>query len=141
MFVYVDTSAIVPLIKAEPHSRAIVAYMEDLISEGHVLITGRITETELRRVAHRWEVPQQQITELLDSFAITDITPATFRLAGTFTSQQLGSLDALHIAAALLSECTAIISFDKILVAAASDLGIPPLDVFRPAENVTATGR
>lgn len=56
MIVYAETSAVIPLIKKEPTSESLRSYFGDLINDGHLLLTARLTETELRRTAqeHSW---------------------------------------------------------------------------------------
>ncbi len=135
MITYVESSALVPLIKSEELSAAIRAYLIDLTADGSPLVTGRVSETELRRVAQRYSIPQSKVTDVLHAVEIEDHTPAHFRLAGTLGPQNLRSLDALHVATALQAGCSAMVSLDDRVIAAAESVGIPALDVTRPAQR------
>ena len=136
MIVYVETSALTPLIKKEELSNALRQYLDDLVDDGHVLVTGRITETELRRVAYRYGLPQTQATMVLEALAIEDQIPAHFKLAGTIGTAYLRSLDALHVATAIASSCAAMITLDARLAEVADSVGMPVLDPTRPVERV-----
>lgn len=139
MITYVESSALVPLIKSEELSTAVRAYLIDLTSDGSPLVTGRISETELRRVAERDSIPQKKVTEILNAIEVEEHTPAHFRLAGTLGPQNLRSLDALHVATALQTGCSALVSLDARVIVAAEAVGIPALDVTRPAQRPGGT--
>jgi len=132
---YVESSALVPLIKSEELSTAVRDYLIDLTSDGSPLVTGRIAETELRRVAERFAIAQSKVTDLLNAIEVEEHTPAHFRLAGTLGPQNLRSLDALHVATALQAGCSALVSLDVRVIASAEAVGIPTLDVARPAQR------
>jgi predicted nucleic acid-binding protein len=135
MIVYVETSALTPLIKKEDQSATVRSYLGDLVDDGHVLLTGRLTETELRRAAHRYGAPQSQATIVLEALVIEEQTPSHFKLAGTIGSAWLRSLDALHVATAVASNCTAMITLDARVHEAAVEVGIPVLDPSRPVQR------
>ncbi|HEV8024539.1 MAG TPA: type II toxin-antitoxin system VapC family toxin [Candidatus Nanopelagicales bacterium] len=135
MIVYAETSAVIPLIKKEPTSESLRSYFGDLINDGHLLLTARLTETELRRTAHRYGVPQTFATAALEALAVEEMTPAHFKLAGTIGDTSLRSLDALHVAVAASTGCSAVITLDKRVEEAADSVGIPALDPTRPAKR------
>lgn len=135
MIVYVETSALTPLIKKEDLSLVVRNYLGDLVEDGHLLLTGRLTETELRRTAHRYGAPQSQATIVLEALAVEEHTPAHFKIAGTIGSTSLRSLDALHVATAVASGCTALVTLDRRVAEASESVGIPTLDPNRPVER------
>lgn len=139
MIVYVETSALTPLIKKEDTSLTIRDYLGDLVEEGHLLLTGRLSETELRRAAHRYGAPQAQATAVLEALAIEEQTPSHFKLAGIIGSTNLRSLDALHVATAVATGCTAMITLDTRVAEASEGVGIPVLDPNRPVERPRST--
>lgn len=136
MIVYVETSALTPLIKKEDTSLSIRDYLGDLVEDGHLLLTGRLSETELRRTCHRYGVPQAQATSVLEALAIEEQAPSHFKLAGTIGSANLRSLDALHVATAVATGCSAMITLDTRVAEASESVGIPVLDIKRPVERV-----
>lgn len=138
MIVYVETSALTPLIKREKSSLAIREYLDDLSEDGHLLLSGRLTETELRRAAHRYHLPQSQATAILEALEIEEQTRAHFRIAGTLGSPNLRSLDALHVATAVASGCQAMVTLDRRVADASESVGIPVLDPEVPVERPPA---
>lgn len=128
MIVYVETSALTPLIKKEDMSLVMREYLSDLTEDGHLLLTGRLTETELRRTVHRYGAPQSHATIVLEALIIEEQTPAHFKLAGTIGGSSLRSLDALHVATAVTSSCAAMITLDARVGEASNAVGIAVLD-------------
>ena len=139
MIVYVETSALTPLIKKEDTSLSIRDYLGDLVEEGHLLLTGRLSETELRRAARRWGAPQSQATIVLEALVIEEQTQSHFKLAGTIGSANLRSFDALHVATAVASGCSAMITMDARVAEASEGVGIPVLDSNRTVERPHVT--
>ena len=135
MIVYVETSALTPLIKREESSLTIREYLDDLSEDGHLLLSGRLTETELRRAAHRYGLPQNQATVVLEAIEIEEHTQAHFRIAGTLGSATLRSLDALHVATAVASGCSAMVTLDHRVAGASESVGVPVLDPEIPVER------
>ena len=135
MIIYAETSAVIPLIKREPSSNSLRTYFGDLIDDGHLLLTARLTETELRRTAHRYGIPQGFATAALEALAIEEMTGAHFKLAGTIGATSLRSLDALHVAVAVSTGCSAVMTLDKRVEEAADSVGIPALDPTRPVKR------
>ena len=59
MIVYVETSAAAKLLKREPESAAVREFIARLIDDEHLVVTGRMLETELRRLAVRQGIDQE----------------------------------------------------------------------------------
>ena len=132
MIVYVDASALIPLIKTESQSHAIEPYLRDLLGDGHLLVAGQLIETEMRRAAIRQGISEQAVTSVLENINVFEHESADFVNAGRFPMEHLGSLDALHLAAAQRVGTTVMITFDDRLATAAEGSGIPVLDVTQP---------
>lgn len=133
MILYAETSAVIPLMKKDSTSDSLRTYFGELIDDGHLLLTARLTETELRRTAHKYGVPQTFATAALEALAVEEMTPAHYKLAGTIGATSLRSLDALHVAVAASTGCSAVMTLDKQVEEAAESIGIPALDPTRPA--------
>lgn len=132
MIVYVDASAVVPLIKSEDASPQLTDYFEDLREDGHLLVSCRLLETELRRTAIRQGIDQSTVSCLLDSMNLVEVSPADFLQAGLLPYDNLGSLDAMHLAAALRIPADAMITSDVRLSDASANAGLAVLDTGRP---------
>ena len=131
MIVYVETSAAAKLLKREAESGAVREYLAQLIDDDHLVVTGRVLETELRRLAVRQGIDQSKATEVLRLLDVLEHDRTQFRQAGTVGGDQVRSLDALHLAAALRvgADADAMITFDERLERACELIGLPVLEV------------
>ena len=98
-YAYLDASAIVKLVVAEPETAA----LERDLADRTALLSSRLSATEVlraaRRGAHRRVL--QQAEDVLDSLVFLEITPAILRRAASFEQAELRTLDAIHLATAL----------------------------------------
>ena len=129
MIVYVETSAAAKLLKREPESAVVREFIAQLIDDEHLVVSGRILETELRRVAVRQGIDQDKASEVLELLDVLEHDRSQFRQAGTIGGEQVRSLDALHLAAAMRVGADAMITFDERLERACALVGLPVLSV------------
>lgn len=119
---YVDTSAVVKLIRIEGESAALIRWLSSrtwVISDLH--------RTELRRVARRvGPVTAARADRLLGEVDVLVLTGATFDRAGRLDPDGLRSLDAIHLASALalVDDLAGIVAYDQRLLGAAAGAGI-----------------
>lgn len=124
---YLDTSAAAKLLVDEPESDALA---DELRGRRPTLVACLLLETELRRVAAREPaLTQQAVSELLRGVDLYELPPPLFTEAGLLPGDDLRSLDALHLAAAIRLEVEAVITYDVRMTEAARSLG---LDVLAP---------
>jgi predicted nucleic acid-binding protein len=122
--VYLDSSALVKLVIAEPESTALRGYLRResqraTCALAHVEVLrsvrphGTAALTRARRLLRRLDIVQ------LDGELLED--------AATLDAAILRSLDAIHLAAARLfgSDLSAIVTYDRRMAAAAERLGMP----------------
>lgn len=123
MIVYVDTSAAAKRIVREAESDALARYLDELAEQDR-LVSSRILETELRRIATRRELPQYKATAILDLVDLFEPSPGIFHEAGILPGRDLRSLDALHLATALRVGADLVVAYDRNLLSAATHLGL-----------------
>jgi predicted nucleic acid-binding protein len=119
---YLDSSAILKLIFKEVESSALLAFLVESPTSSSL---GRL---EVIRVVQR-SSPQDlhYAKRLLGTFAFIPINEAVIRIAENFTeAPTLRSLDAIHIASALLvqSSIEGIITYDETMAKAANNSGL-----------------
>lgn len=133
--IYLDTSAIVKLVRPEKESERLTLWLN--AQHGQRMITSKLAEVELPRALRRDEPARlgavPAILARLDRFEIDDAVRAT---AGAYPHPRLRSLDAIHLATAeqLVASgksVSAFVTYDVRLAAVATDLGL----------NVAAPGR
>lgn len=121
---YLDASALVKLIVAEPESGALRRYL----GERPRIISSRIAEVELRRaVARQDEIDAgDRVSSLIATVELLELDGEVARRAGELTPATLRSLDAIHLASALViaPEVDAVVAYDTRLAAAARAAGL-----------------
>lgn len=126
--IYLDTSALVKLIRIEAESEALGRWLDDRTEIRW--FTSVLAEVELSR-ALRAACPEglpavAAVLARLDRFEIDAVIRST---AAAYLDPTLRSLDAIHLAtaqtAASVTPLTALVTYDARLSAAARALGIP----------------
>lgn len=126
---YADASALVKLIRDEPESGALRAFLP-----GADLVTCELVVTELprairRAAAHDPRLPLEVLLaragELLDALALLPLDRALLAAAGALAEPALRALDAIHVVAAVdLSPLDAFVTYDERQAAAARLAGL-----------------
>lgn len=98
-YAYLDASAIVKLVVAEPETAA----LERDAADRTALLSSRLSATEVVRAARRQPHRRvlQQAEEVLESFVFLEVTPAILQRAAVLDPADLRTLDAIHLATAL----------------------------------------
>ncbi len=120
---FLDSSAIVKLALAEPESGALETFLGDVR-----FASSALARTEVIRAIHRREPPRlERGRALVEQAQLVEVTTAVLERAARLDPPSLRSLDAIHLASALLlgDELEAFVAYDERLLAAASGLGMP----------------
>ena len=126
--IYLDSCALVKLLLPEQETPALRAFLSARATEGHA--TSALAETEVGRVLIRQQADQkllESVEDLLLRVLRIRVTDPVLRAAGRLPMPHLRSLDAIHLASAEFLEqaLTAFVSYDKRLLAAADERGLP----------------
>lgn len=120
---YLDTSAAVKLVAAEPATDALRRWIHE---SGAQLVASELVRTELLRAVRRRapdRLPAARL--LLDAVHVAEVTTADLARAGVLDPVELRTLDAVHLAVALsLAPLDAIVTYDDRLAAAARHHGL-----------------
>lgn len=116
--VYVDSSALVKLVRAEPETEALTAYLADTD-----LVSCELAVTEVPRAIRRAAAADpglpldrllQSAAEALDALALVPVDRPLLATAGSITEPLLRTLDAIHVmAAASISPLDAFVTYDE----------------------------
>jgi predicted nucleic acid-binding protein len=124
--IYLDSSALVKLILEESESRTLARWLAERADLA--LVSSAIHRTEVPRAIWRAN-PSALPRSLRQVRGVEKIGLSTDVLdsAAAVPPQSLCSLDAIHLASALSvrRELTAFVAYDKRLLAAAKDAGLP----------------
>ena len=122
---YCDTSAFLKLVVAEEGSTALRAWATQ---PGVTLVASDLLRTEALRAARRHS-PQAllQARTLLDAVALVAVSSDICERAAELDPSILRSLDALHLATALMlgDDLEGVVTYDERLAAACAAHGVP----------------
>ncbi len=121
---YVDTSALLKTLVEDAHSDDLVDHVQD-----DILLSSGVVVTELHRAAQRLGVDQRDVTAVLAGIDLVEVTPAVLLRAGMLPEPALRSLDAIHVASALVGGAVEFVTYDDRQAEAARTVG---LRVVRP---------
>lgn len=126
---YADSSALVKLVREEPESSQLRAYLADAD-----IVTSELSLTEIpravrRAAAHDSQLPPEVLIErtgeLLDAVALRALERPLLAAAGALVEPALRALDAVHVASAVdLGSIDAFITYDERQAAAARLTGL-----------------
>ena len=125
--IYLDTAALVKLVRVEAESAALVAWLNERPTEP--LVASTLVEVELPRALRRSQPGVLgSVAAVLARLYRVEITAAVRATAGAYPEPALRSLDAIHLATADLLRAanqtiTAFVTDDKRLAEAATQLG------------------
>ncbi|MBI2683945.1 MAG: type II toxin-antitoxin system VapC family toxin [Actinobacteria bacterium] len=125
--VYLDTSALVKLVVAEPETQALLTAVDRWPEQ----VTSEITVTELTRAVRR-AAPHAlpRAVRLLEEVGLVRMHRRLLDEAGRVGPPETRSLDAIHIATARLVGATAVITYDRRM---AESLSADGFEVLSPA--------
>lgn len=126
--IYLDTSAAIKLIVAEPESAELVDFLT--ARESEVLMSSGLLRVELYRALHRIEAEQSvqvQAEQLLGGLHLRPVDAVLHRAAG-LDGQHLRSLDAIHLATALDAGEPTFVTYDSRLAEHAAAAGLSLLE-------------
>jgi uncharacterized protein len=126
---YLDASALVKLVRDEPDSAGLRAYLKDA-----GLVSSELALTEVPRAIRRAaardpalpaELLVERTAELLEAVALLPLDRPLLAAAGALAEPALRALDAIHVAAAIhLAPIDAFVSYDERQSAAARLAGL-----------------
>ena len=127
--IYLDTAALVKLVRVEPESAALVKWIRARSEEP--LVASTLVEIELPRALRRSQPGVLgSVAAVLGRLYRVEINAAVRATAEAYPEPTLRSLDAIHLATAELliasgNEISAFVTYDKRLAEAASQIGLP----------------
>jgi uncharacterized protein len=137
--IYLDTCALMKLVHPEPETRGLRDYLRGHMRQPKFTSTVSLAELPraIRRANHDesgqpnefLEAEREQAQRLLGTLRMIDVSRAVLADAGDADGPFLRTLDAVHLVAAsrLRGSLSAFLTYDKRLVAAAHEAGLPVL--------------
>jgi uncharacterized protein len=124
--IYLDSSALVKLALTEPESAALTRYLTERSDQA--IVSSALHRTEVLRaiwVAEPGALPRG--VRLVRRIGRVALSTEVLDNAATLPPQRLGSADAIHLASALAirRDLSAFVAYDKRLLDAAAEAGLP----------------
>lgn len=120
---YLDSSAVVKLVTAEPESAALRQY----VRRRQPLVSSALARTEvLRALLSFGEVALSRCRRVLRAMELIRVNDRLFEVAGTLLPAEIRSLDAIHLATAqqLGDDLGVVVTYDVRMADAAEQLGL-----------------
>lgn len=135
MRVYIDSSALIKRSVEEPESDAVERAIQNYAAEDTVLLTSTLAWVEvsraIRRASSRAELTDDQTLEgierALSGIAERLMTEDVVSLARRVSPPTLRTLDAIHLASALVLDVDRVIAYDDRLIDACRQNGLQVL--------------
>ncbi len=131
MRVYVDSSALMKRAVAEAESDALESTLQGHVERDDVLLSSSLAWIEVSRALRGHLEPEGQETvataveDAMSGIAERPIGPDVVGLARRIGPRVLRSLDAIHLATAVLLDVDAVVTYDDRLAAAARLVQLP----------------
>ena len=117
--VYVDANAVI--------DRSVLPPLASAALEGSGFVTSALTRTEVARTLRR-EGASGDVAPLVDEFLegldVVRIDDDVLDGAGALPIRYLRSLDAIHVATALITRCDVVLTRDRQMARACEELGL-----------------
>jgi predicted nucleic acid-binding protein len=128
--IYLDSAAVVKLVRQEDHSADLVAWLNT--HQEAPLVSSALVEVEVPRALRR-SAPQALVAapSAIGRLFRLEIDATIRATAAAFAEPTLRTLDAIHLATAQIlanesgTPLTAFVTYDQRLLAAAASLGLP----------------
>ena len=124
--IYLDSSALVKLAVTEPESSALADWLQ--VSVPDIRVSSPLVRVEVPRAVWRADPGSlPQAYTIVRRLREVRITEAVLNRAAGIRPNVLRTLDAIHVASAISirDDLTALVSYDKRMLAAAQEAGLP----------------
>ena len=125
--IYLDTAALVKLVRRETASDELVNWLNEQVDR--IFVSSALVEVELPRALRRTEPALLTAApSVLAQISVYDVDETVRTTAAAYQDPSIRSLDAIHLATAdavLGDDLTAFVTYDRRLLATAKAIGLP----------------
>ena len=129
--VYCDSSVLLKRFVVEPDSESSSLQLERMTVDGDHLLSSRLALVEVTRSIDRrlpTDAPQEDLDEavakVLEDVDLIAIDDFTLEVAGEIPGRHLGTLDAIHVATALIMRADLVVTRDQRMIEACTKVGL-----------------
>lgn len=117
-------SALAKLLVEERESPDLRTELSSRSNSGEEFAISTLAVIELRRLAIRFGIEPERVEPVVGPFRVLRLTEGILQLAGRIPYRQLGTLDAVHVATALVAEAQTVLTYDDFQAEAARAEGL-----------------
>lgn len=130
---YLDTSAVIKRVQTETHGGALVAYLDSLAVGQGVFISSTLTVVEAERAFRKlaaspnWGASVsvgEAVAQATEDLGKVRLSEVVLDLARWIGPPALRTLDAIHLASAVLAGADTMVTYDKRLASAAAEVNL-----------------
>lgn len=128
--VYLDSGAVIKRVVAEAESVALVDALDTHHAQGDLLVSSSLAWIEIGRALRRRDPGRRsrvavEVEAALSGVAEYPIVPEVVSLARRLGPDALRSLDAIHLASAVLADADLVLTYDDRLATGCAEIGLP----------------
>ena len=129
--IYCDSSVLLKRYREEPDSETCSRELERMTLDGDFLLSSKLALVEVTRGIDRNLPPEaaqedldEAVAKVLEDVDLISIDDFTLEVAGEIPGRHLGTLDAIHVATALIMRADLVITRDQRMIEACTEVGL-----------------
>jgi predicted nucleic acid-binding protein len=129
--IYCDSSVLLKRYREEPDSETCSRELERMTLGGDFLLSSRLALVEVTRGIDRNLPPEaaqedldEAVAKVLEDVDLVAIDDFTLQVAAEIPGRHLGTLDAIHVATALIMRADLVVTRDQRMIEACTEVGL-----------------
>ena len=129
--IYCDSSVLLKRYREEPDSETCSRELERMTLGGDFLLSSKLVLVEVTRGIDRNLPPEaaqedldEAVAKVLEDIDLIAIDDFTLEVAGEIPGRHLGTLDAIHVATALIMRADLVVTRDQRMIEACTEVGL-----------------
>ncbi len=129
--IYCDSSVLLKRYREEPDSETCSRELERMTLGGDFLLSSKLALVEVTRGIDRNLPPEaaqedldEAVAKVLEDVDLIAIDDFTLEVAGEIPGRHLGTLDAIHVATALIMRADLVVTRDQRMIEVCAEVGL-----------------
>ncbi|MGI9136277.1 MAG: type II toxin-antitoxin system VapC family toxin [Candidatus Nanopelagicales bacterium] len=129
--IYCDSSVLLKRYREEPDSETCSRELERMTLDGDFLLSSKLALVEVTRGIDRNLPPEaaqedldEAVAKVLEDVDLVAIDDFTLQVAAEIPGRHLGTLDAIHVATALIMRADLVVTRDQRMIEACTEVGL-----------------
>lgn len=129
--IYCDSSVLLKRYREEPDSETCSRELERMTLDGDFLLSSKLALVEVTRGIDRNLPPEaaqedldEAVAKVLEDVDLVAIDDFTLQVAAEIPGRHLGTLEAIHVATALIMRADLVVTRDQRMIEACTEVGL-----------------